>query len=323
MGYNVVCMRRWAALLLVTVSCATAPHAAVEVAPATPRFEALSYGQGGVLLHVPPVPKNPAVHVVKTAEGVAMANGEKLLTPSYPAIDSFDVSPEGDLVAFSAKHGDNFDVALVATKGSEVRWMPGDPQDEVAVQWAPRGSKISYVIRARSGDVIRTLHIPTAAQLTTTFPYGRVHALAWEPRAERYAVAWESIDASDRIELMTYAGDDRKLLTPPAVKLDVSVEPVGGALVMRPTTMRYNEKLPLVIWQTAEPHAWSDARGRLQQSNRIAVAVIDHTPDDAFRAAVRDVAWLDSARSFVVDARTPDIESKSAGRIAAALKAHH
>jgi hypothetical protein len=316
-------MRRWAAVLLVAASCATAPPAAVEIAPATPRYPALSYGQGGVLLYVPAPSRNGTVHVVRTADGVAIASGEKLLTPSYPAIDSIDVAPEGDLVAFSAKHGDNFEIALVATKGSEVRWMPSDPRDEVAVQWAPRGSKISYVIRARSGDIVRTLHIPTAAQLTAVFPYGRVHALAWEPRAERYAVAWDSIDASDRIEQMTYAGDDRKTLTPPAMKLDVSIEPVGGAVIMRPTTMRYNEKLPLVIWQTAEPHAWSDARGRLQQSNRVAVAIIDHAPDETFRSAIRDLAWIDGSRSFVVDARTPDIESKSAGKIAAALRAHH
>jgi hypothetical protein len=322
MGYNAI-MRRWAAVLLVAASCATAPPTAVETAPETPRYGALSYDKGGVLLHVAAPPRSGAVHVVKTADGAAIANGEKVLTPSYPAIESFDVAPEGDLVAFSAKHGDNFDIALVAAKGSEVRWMPSDPRDELAVQWAPRGSKISYVIRARSGDIVRTLHIPTAAQLTSTFPYGRVHALAWEPRAERYAVAWESIDASDRIEQMTYSGDDRRMLTPPAMKLDVSIEPVGGAVVMRPATMRYNEKLPLVIWQTAEPHAWSDARGRLQQANRIAVAIIDHPPDETFRAAIREIAWVDSGRAFVVDARSPDIESKSAGKIAAALKAHH
>jgi hypothetical protein len=311
-------MRLPAALLLLVASCATAP---VHV-PETPRYRALSYGEGGVLLHVARTPKLGAVHIAKTPAGYAIANGETLLTPPYPAIDSFDVAPEGDLVAFSAKRGDNFDVALVAVKGSDVRWVPHDPRDEVAVQWAPRGSKISYIIRARSGDVVRTLHIPTSAQLMVNFPYGRVHAVAWDARAERFAVAWDSVDASDRIEKMTYAGDERTMLAAPAVKLDVAIEPIGGAVVMRPPVMRYNEKLPLVVWHARDAHAWSDARGQLQQTNRVAMAVLDHAPDEAFWAAVHDVAWLDSSRAFIVDAESPDVESKSAARIAGALKAH-
>lgn len=316
-------MRVCAAALLLLAACATVPSDAPSGTPKTeetPRYRALSFGPGGLLLHTAKAPYSGPVHIVTTKDGVALANGEKMLTPSYPAIDSFDLAPEGDLIVFSAKRGDNFDVALVATKGSDVSWVPHDPADEVAVQWAPRGSKISYVIRARSGDVVRTVHISSAAQLATNFPYGRVHALAWEPRAERYAVAWDSIDASDRIEQMTYAGDERKMLTPPAVKLDVAIEPIAGAVVMRPPVMRYSEKLPLVIWQTAEPHAWSDARGELQRTNRIAVAIIDHAPDEKFMAAMRDVAWIDSARTFVVDAKSPVIESQSAGKIAEALK---
>lgn len=322
-------MRLLAAALVLASACASVPSDAppspaqtAAQSPDAPQYRALSYDAGGVLLHVAKPPRNGAVHVVKTTDGVALANGEKVLTPSYPAIDSFDTAPEGDLVAFSAKRIDNFDIALVATKGSDVRWVPHDPADEVAVQWAPRGSKISYVIRARSGDVVRTVHVPTAMQLATNFPFGRVRALAWDPRAERYAVDWDSIDASDRIEQMTYAGEERKMLTPPAVRLDVAIEPLAGALVMRPTAMRYNEKLPLVVWQTAEPHAWSDVRGNLQKSERIAVAVIDRAPDEKFWSAVHATAWIDSARTFIVDAKSPVIESQAAARIAGALKAH-
>jgi len=165
------------ASLALLVACATTPDdtrpipAAWLNAPAAPRYRQASYG--------PRATASSQLHIVKTAAGAALANGDKVLTPFYAAIDSFDVAPEGDLAVFSARRRDNFDIALVATAGSEVKWIPPDPQDEVAVQWAPRGSKVSYIIRAATGDVIRSVHVHTAAQVASTFPYGRVHSYAW------------------------------------------------------------------------------------------------------------------------------------------------
>jgi len=141
--------------ILVLSACATVPDdtrpipAAWLNAPVAARHREVTYGPRAV--------PQSNVHVEKTAEGVALSNGEKLITPSYLAIDSFDLSPDGKLVAFSAKRQDNFDIALVAAAGSEVNWVPSDPRDEVGVQWAPRGSKISFIIRAAAGDVIRSV----------------------------------------------------------------------------------------------------------------------------------------------------------------------
>jgi hypothetical protein len=168
------------------------------------------------------------------------------------------------------------------------------------VQWAPRGNKVSYVIRAASGDVIRSVHVHTAAQVASAFPNGRVRAYTWGPRADRYAVGWSAIDASDGIEEMTYAGAERKWLTAPAVRLDVATEPIGGATVMRPQSLHYNERLPLVVWRTSDPFEWDDARGRLQASARVAVAVLDHDPDEKFWGAIRAIPWIDGKRVWVV-----------------------
>ena len=291
------------ASLALLMACATAPDdtrpipAAWLTVPAAPRHREASYG--------PVAPRASALHVVKTSAGSALANGEKVITPYYAAIDSFDIAPEGDLAVFSAKRTDNFDIGLVATAGSAVNWVPSDPHDEVAVQWAPRGNKVSFVIRAATGDVIRSVHVHTATQVASAFPYGRVHAYAWEPRGERYAVAWSAIDASDGVEEMTYAGRERKWLTPPAVRLDLSIEPVGGATVMRSQELHYNERLPLVVWRTSEPFEWDDARARLQQSARVAVAVIDHDPDAKFWSAIEAIPWVDSKRIWVVNAKGP------------------
>ncbi|HEX3107752.1 MAG TPA: hypothetical protein VHU41_01575, partial [Thermoanaerobaculia bacterium] len=145
-------MRRGAvvASLALLVACATTPDDTRPIpeawlnAPPAPEYHEASYG--------PREPRTSALHIVKTNEGVALANGDKVLTPYYLAIDSFDVAPEGDLAVFSAKRSDNFDVGLVATAGSGVNWVPSDPRDEVAVQWAPRGNKVSFIIRAALGD---------------------------------------------------------------------------------------------------------------------------------------------------------------------------
>lgn len=298
-------MRRGAivASLALLTACATTHDdtrpipAAWLNAAAAPQYRDASYG--------PVAPRTPALHVVKTGQGEALANGDKVLTPYYVAIDSFDVAPEGDLAVFSAKRSDNFDVGLVATAGSDVNWVPADPNDEVAVQWAPRGNKVSYIIRTATGDVIRSVHVHTAAQVTSPFPYGRVYSYAWEPRAERYAVAWSAIDASDGIEEMGYAGRERKWLKPPSVRLDVSVEPVEGAVVMRPPTLHYSERLPLVVWRTSQPYQWDDARARLQETSRVAVAVIGHDPDEKFWTAIRAIPWVDASRVWVVGAKGP------------------
>lgn len=300
-----------AAVALVLTACASSvpPSAAPgdEPIPAewlqlgeSPRYPALSYDAGGVLLHVPRTAASAGVRVVQVGGGSKLVKDDKELTPSFLAIDSFDVSLERREIVFSAKRTDNFDVGLVSLDGSDIHWIPEDPADEVGVQWAPRGNKVSYVVRSRGGDLVRTVHIPTSMQLTTEFPFGRVHALAWDPRAERYAVSWSSVDAADRIEVMAYAGNERNLSVAPAVKLPVEVEPIGGALMLHPAGVRYNEKIPLVVWRTGDRNEWSDARGALERDVTVACAVIDRDPDDAFWTAVASIPWIDSGHAYVI-----------------------
>jgi len=104
---------------------------------------------------------------------------------------------------------------------------------------------------------------------------------------------------------MTYAGAARKWLTPPAVRLDVAIEPVAGTMVLRPESLHYNERLPLVVWRTSEPYEWDDARARLEQSSRVAVAVLGRDPDDKFWSAIKAIPWVDSSRIWVVGASGP------------------
>lgn len=246
------------------------------------------------------------IRVLTGAAGATLLNGGKVLVENLAAIDSFDLSESRGEVAFSAKQGNGYDIGLVSTDGGPVHWMPSDPADEVAVQWAPRGNKISYVIRAAGGDVVRTLHIPTSFQFAIPFPGSTIHALAWDSQAERYAVAYSTIDASDRVDVLKYDGAERRVAIPPARQLDVEVVPLAfGAVLLRPRDLYRGEKLPVVVW-LADDFGWSDSRAALLTSSRVAMVVTKRTLDPGLWHVLAGMAWLDSERMFVVEAMTND-----------------
>ncbi|HJQ37401.1 MAG TPA: hypothetical protein VKB93_09700 [Thermoanaerobaculia bacterium] len=227
--------------------------------------------------------------------------GGKALTEAFAAIDSFDVSESRGEVVFSAKRSDNFDIGLVSTDGSPISWVPADPSDEVGVRWAPRGNKIGYVVRTKLGDVVRTVHIPTSAALTVDFPNAKIESLAWDATGDQFAITYSTPDASSRVETMTYAGKQRVMTAKPAQELDVVVETFApGAISIRPRDLRYNEKLPLVIWVENEPYAWSDARAELMRGARVAIVITRSFGDFLWKVA-DETAWLDASRAFVVN----------------------
>lgn len=257
-------------------------------------------GEGKLRTSPEPQPPMLADGPIRFA-GTRIFNQDKPLTDAFPAVDSLDFSESRGEVIFSAIGVRGLDIGLVSSDGSPVNWVPQDPADEVAPQWAPLGNKASFVVRARAGDLVRTVHIPTAAQLSVVFPNSRIHARAWDAQGQFFAVAWSSPDASDRVEVMKYGGEERSLAVPPAVQLDVDVEPFApGAVLLRPRDVRYDEKLPLVIWHAADLR-WNDARGALLRNARAACIVTTGAVPD-LAARVRETPWLDAGRVFVVHA---------------------
>lgn len=300
----------WVPFLAVFGGCATAVETAPEAwlsipaAPAiTPEQLRRAVADTSPLVRRQMPIETARVRIVRDGSGARLFRSDAPLTPAFEEIESFDVSMERREVVFSAKRPGGFDIGLVSLDGSEVNWVPGDPADEVAPQWAPRGHKVSYVIRHRGGDLVRTVHIPTAAQLVVDFPFGAVSDLAWDAPAERFAVAWETVDASPRLEVMRYGGEERRMVVPPAVQLDVAVAPFAGGLLVRPSSVAYNERLPLVIWVApGRLNAWDDARGALLQDVRSAALVVDAPPDAAVMAAVRESGSIDPQAIYVVHA---------------------
>ena len=248
------------------------------------------------------------IHVVEDASGSRLANGMKMLTESFEAIDSLSYSESRGEVVFAARRDGDFDIGLVSSDGSPVNWLPDDPADEVAIQWAPRGNKVSYVIRAQGGDVVRTFHVPTSFQFAIPFPHATIRSIAWEPAAERYAVVYSTPDGSDRAEVLEYDGGKRRVAIPPAETLSVEIVPIDrGAIALRPHDIAYGERLPLVIW-VADDFAWNDARAALMRDARVAVIVTTRVPDDDLVRRLGAEPWLDARAPWIVAERPVSLD---------------
>lgn len=291
-------------LLLVTIvtGCAstspTIPQAWLSV-PSTPRIGSVSYHSAGKLVTSPELQQPQLGDGPIRVVGTKIFNKEKELTAALPAIESLDFSESRGEVAFSAIGERGYDIGLVSSDGSPIHWIPQDPADELSPQWAPRGNKVSYIVRSRSGDIVRTVHIPTAAQLSVAFPNARIHARAWDAEGQFFAVAYSTPDASDRVEVMKYGGEERRMAVPPAIQLDVEVEPFArNAVLLRPRDIRYDEKLPVIVWKS-DDFAWNDARAALLRNVR-AACIVTTTPNDDLWNQIGTTSWMDVSRVAVV-----------------------
>jgi len=297
-------VRRALPLLLVLTACSslgTLPPAWLNTPAPASRIRAITLDANGAVTPAALLPL--AAGPVSIVENRLVRNGKPLTEP-FTAIDSFDYSERRDEVVFSAKREGGFDIGLAAGDGSQTNWAPADPADEVMVEWAPKGFKVSYVVRATHGDVVRALHIPTSYQYANDFGPATIHDVAWDPAGEKYAVAYSTLDASDRVEVLHFNGSQRRVAIPPAQKLAVDIVSFApGAYALRPRDLRYNEKLPVVVW-VAERFDWSDARAALIRDARVAV-IVARSDDAAVRKGIGETPWMDATRLWVVggDAR--------------------
>jgi hypothetical protein len=247
--------------------------------------------------------------------------GAKRLAGPFASVDSFDIAPDGGEIVFSARRGASFDIGLVAAAGSDVRWIGPDPLDERSVRWAPRGNKLAYVIETPGGAVIRSVHIPTGFQVSAPLPLTEVSDLAWDAEAERLALLVTSADAGERVELMRYDGTERREVVPATSRAERPDQLAGvpEALLFPPEGIRYNEKLPLVVWAIQPtPFAWSEARARVQQNRRIGSVVVARgaAARPALWEAIAELPWVDPAQVFLV---APDATGHPGEAVPAAM----
>lgn len=299
-------MRRALPFLLLVAGCASSGSSFVAIPaawsdiPRANRLGTIAVDDKGSVTEAPRPPKNSPVR----AEMNRLVRDGKTISDTFAAIDSFDYSASRDEVIFSAKRdaASSFDIGLAAGDGAATNWIPPDPADEVAVQWAPRGNKVSYIVRAPLGDVIRTFHVPTSFQYAVDFGVATIRDVAWDPQAEKFAVLYSTPDASDRVEVLRYDGSERRVAVAPTGKINADLMPFAPqAFVLRPPDLRYNEKLPVVIW-LSEDSSWNDARAALMRKARVAVIVTTKAPDAALDRVIAETPWLDAQRVFAVNA---------------------
>jgi hypothetical protein len=287
-------------VVVALIGCATTTRPVPKTWTALPRATQVSPNDLARITGVT-VLREKAPTSIRNVDG-QLVDGAVRVTEKFDDIQSFDVHQARGEVIFSAKREHGYDIGLAATDGSKTNWLPADPADELDVVWAPRGNKVSYVVRAKSGDFVRTLHIPTATALSVEFPLATVHALAWEPQAEKYAVAVSSATTSPHAEFLKYDGRERSVVIPPSARIDAEVDLFGpDAIVLRPRELQYNERLPVVVW-LGDPHVWSDARAALFRGARVGLIVTEKSSDELY-ARIGETKWLDGSRMYVVGAR--------------------
>lgn len=263
-----------------------------------------------------PIPSTWSIPPTKTIDAPSKANhadvriaggklvrGEKELTPELGSIEWYDVSAERKEVIFAAKKKgrSDADIGLVSIDGSEIHWIFEEPADERMPQWASRGNKIAFIIDTPSGDLVRTVHIPTAATINLPFRGSRIRSLAWTPEGDRLSLVLAGVKESEHVESMKYDGQERRVDVAPAERLDVDEEPFAGGVLLRPSVMRYGDRYPLVVW-LGDPAGWNDARGALLREGGIACAIVRTPPDAAFWEAVAELKNIDPSRVWVVGA---------------------
>lgn len=302
-------MRRILPLALLLSACASSstmiPPAWLSV-PEARHIDAVTLDDDGNVTQAARPRKESPV----TAEMNRLVRDGKTISDTFAAIDSFDYSASRDEVIFSAKRGTaSFDIGLAAGDGSVTNWVPADPADEIDVQWAPRGNKVSYIVRAPLGDVVRTFHVPTSFQYAVDFGPATIRDLAWDPKAEKYAVLYSTPDASDRVEVLRYDGTERRVAIVPTAKINADLMPfAANAIALRPPDIRYGEKFPVVIW-LADDFSWNDARAALMRKARVAVILTTKPPGAELSRVIGETSWLDAKRVFAVGATVPGATS--------------
>lgn len=213
------------------------------------------------------VPGSAAVlSIVKDESGERLvsvtAEGRSDASPVFGAIDSFAVAPRGDEIVYSALRDGGFDVAIASPDGKQVNWIPADRGDEVGVTWAPRGNKVSYLIRRPDGTLVRSVHVPTSFQLTFETVFEAVRILAWEPRAEKIVMVLDGPSRGPHIDWVEYSGANRVSLSSSAFSVNRDPERLiaggEGVILLPPPVVRYGETLPLFVVMSNEPLAWDE-----------------------------------------------------------------
>lgn len=239
---------------------------------------------------------------------------ETVLTDPFERVGGIEPDEDQKELALSVLRGGSYDIAITNAEEKITNWVPADPADELDPRWSPVGYKLSYVIVNPGGDIIRTVHVPTAAMVLLDFPDSTITDYAWLPDGERVIVAVSSLLASDHLVETDYTGALKKVLIAPQHRFERRVErlpgtPAGSALVM-PDPIRYNTRHPLVVWvtdSTAGGLQFNQALVPLLERDDVGLLVLKGVAadvDDTVWDAVSEIRWTDTRHTWLVGPET-------------------
>lgn len=233
-----------------------------------------------------------------------------LVTP-LERIDEIEVDRDQKELAISAVKNDSDDIAIVNAERPAMNWVPYDPADEVKPRWSPVGYKLSYIVRNPGGDILRTVHVPTAAMVLADFPDATIRDYTWLSDGERVLVALSSPLVSDHVVEVTYEGSTKKTVVPPALHFDRTVDRVPGtppgSLFVLPDDIRYTERHPLVVWVrgSQSPSGLSFDPNLVPFLQRVGAGLVIVNGEsgqlgEGFWSALDETRWIDPGRIWLV-----------------------
>lgn len=235
---------------------------------------------------------------------------ETVLTDPLEKIEAIEPDADQKELALTVRRDHSLDIAIANAEEPFMNWVPADPADEVKPRWSPVGYKLSYIVRNRGGDVLRTVHVPTAAMVLLDFPDSRVTDYTWLPDGDRLVVALNSVTRSDHVVEATYTGSSKKIVVEPRYDYDRQTErlpgtPAGSSLIM-PESVRYGDPRPLVIWATggsASGVGFNPHLIPLLDRRSLGLLVVNGAPadlDPSLWSAIEEMRWVSRDHVWLV-----------------------
>jgi hypothetical protein len=244
---------------------------------------------------------------------LSWADGSEVHLGDFEGAPAFDLDLDRDEeeLVISARRNGSRGIAIVNARKERMNWVPADPGDEVMPRWAPRGYKVSYVIRHASGDLLRTVHVPTSAMTLVDFPHAMVAGFDWFPDGDHLVVSVSSILESDHLLEVHYEQGLRRELLEPEYRFEreldrISGTPAGTVMVM-PLRVSYADRHPLVIWTrrgSSGGMPFDSVLVPLLERSELALLLVNGGAGELDRPFWDDLArteWIDPSMVWLVD----------------------
>lgn len=252
---------------------------------------------------------------------------ETVLTDTFEQIASIEFDRDQKELAAAVWRNGSYDILIANAEKQYTNWVPSDPADEETPRWSPVGYKLSYIVRNPSGDILRTVHVPTAAMVAADFPEATVRDYLWLPDGERVLVALSSALVSDHVVEVSYTGSSRRVIVEPELRFDRDVDRIPGtppgSVLLMPGSLRYGHSRPVVVWpraKTSRGMEFDPDLVPLLERTDIGIVLVNGSVADleeSFWSSMSEATWIDPNGIWMIglDESGENLPVEFAGRV--------